>query len=87
MKQYDNLLFDKLFRAELLNNPKEAIAKLNYQQNDNVEYKVVTNTKNTVYIVMIDESLLMNIYLGELHAGSVATASTANYLQNYMNYF
>ncbi len=59
MKNNSNILFDKSFRSELLNNPKKAINELNNQYND-IEYKVVVNTKDTVYFVITDIAIDMS---------------------------
>ena len=73
MEQKNKLLFDKSFRDKLRNNPKKEITGLDYKNND-IDYKVVTNTKHTTYIVFNDQSL--NIKLNNIQAGT-QTVSTA----------
>ncbi len=85
MEQNYKLLFDKSFRNRLRNNPKVEISKSNHQDH-NTEYKIVTNTKDIVYIVMPDDSLykeLDNINVGGSIASSAACVSTVGSASTY----
>ena len=64
---------DKQFRNKLRDDPMAAINKLNDESKTDAEFKVVTNTKDTVYIVIPSHELVAN--LDTLQAG--VEASTA----------
>ncbi len=65
----ENLILDKELRNELRKNPKLALNKL-YNKNNDIEIVVVTNTKDTTYIAVLDNP---NIQLdGDL--GSITAA-------------
>ena len=45
-------LYDKDFRRELMENPKEVVLELGLKLENDVEIKVVENTKNNYYIAI-----------------------------------
>ncbi len=49
----NNKIFDKAFRNELRNNTKDAMSKLQGESNKDAKFNVVTNTKNTIYVVFL----------------------------------
>ncbi len=82
---YNELLFDKSYRKRLRNNPNKEMIGLDYKNVD-IEYKVITNKKDTVYIVLADKTLSkkLDTVLAGVHtptstigsAGTVGSAST-----------
>ncbi len=67
-KQHNNInLFDKDFRKQLRDNPSDAI-KTNIDTVNDVEYKVVTNSKYITYFVMPDHSSYQE--LDKIQAGT-----------------
>ena len=84
----DNML-DKEFRNKLRDNPVTAINNLVDVENKDVEFKVITNTKDTIYVVFPNKSLKAEdiknlVAAGELpvstagSAGSISTVGTAS---------
>jgi hypothetical protein len=76
-------LYDKQFRNRLLSDPMKYAGELGYEAVEGVEFKVVKNTKNTIYIsfggVKFKNGSLTGIQAaGESStAGSLGTATTA----------
>ena len=79
------ILFDLDFRKKLRANPKLCLEKLEPQivVNDNVEYIIKTNTRDTQYFIFVDMSELNDELVKEIQggvgtstAGSVGTAGT-----------
>lgn len=79
-------LYDKEFRAQLVEDPKAALAAMSAEQSEpayapdgNVEYKVVKNTKDTIYVVL--ENPGAEIDLDNIQAAgvtsSISTGGTA----------
>ena len=54
-------LFDKDFRRELMENPKDTMSELNSKLGNNVEFKVVENTKEKFHIVFLNNKLSDNL--------------------------
>ena len=54
-------LLDRQFRNKLRDNPMAAINKLNDESKTDAEFKVVTNTKDTVYVVLPGEHLQQDL--------------------------
>ena len=72
-------LFDKDFRRELMENPKEVVLELGLKLENDVEIKVVENTKERFHLVFPNNELLddlLNISASGCH-GCVGTAGTA----------
>ncbi len=75
MKNINELLFDKEFRQQLREN-KSAIDTLYQYGEEDIEYKVVTNSKNITYIVIPSKDLYTS--LDNINAASAAhTAGSA----------
>ncbi len=65
-------LFDKEFRSKLRKNPK-VIYEMGFDYQDDVQYEVVTNTKDKIYVVFPSPTQDW----GDIRAGvSASTAST-----------
>ncbi len=74
----NNMLFDKEFREQLRSNPQKTAKNIYNQDLDNVEYKVLTNTKNTTYVVLPSKELMLD--LGDINAagGCVSSAGSVS---------
>ncbi len=80
-------LLDKQFRNQLRDNPTIAINKLNNKSKTDVEFKVVTNTKNIVYVVFPNYELVANLDTLQAGvkastAGSIGSAGSASTLSS-----
>ncbi len=72
----NNMLFDKKLRKQLRNNPQQVAQNIYNQDLDNVEYKVLTNSKDTMYVVFPSKKLMLD--LGDVNAaGNSSTISSA----------
>ncbi len=84
-QELNKQLLDKSFRHNLRDDPKKVIEDINNYDNNNVSIKVVTNTKDKIYLVFPDKSLPQdwdNISAGVKAStagsvGSVGSISTA----------
>ena len=72
-------MFDKTFRAQLINKSRQSLAELLGDAYDpNVEYKICCSDANTTYIVMPDNNQNSDYDLEQINAaGSTSTASSA----------
>ncbi len=77
ISQIKELMNDKTFRANLINDPDTYAQQLGYIKVDGVDFKVVTNTKTIFYCVMLDYKILNNTDLQMFQAAKTGTASTA----------
>ncbi len=73
-----NLLNSKQFRSKLRNYPTSTINELSNENNKDIEFKVITNTKNTTYVVLPNHSLSIKdieklTAAGELRGSSAAS--------------
>ncbi len=89
MKNINKLLLDKEFRKQLRED-KSAISTLYQYNKEDVEYKVVTNSKDKIYVVIPNEDLylnLENINAAATHTvgsgGSVSTVGTLSTAGSY----
>ncbi len=71
-------LFNKQFRNQLRDNPTATISELNNKGNNDIEFKVLTNTKDTVYVVLPSKSLQQE--LNNIAAAGETPSSTAGSL-------
>ncbi len=67
MQKYSSLLLDKNFRKRIRVSPKLIIKEID----NNIKYKIVTNTKDTIYLVFSNTE----INLGKLQAGIKASTT------------
>ena len=74
-------LFDKDFRRELMENPKDTMSELNSKLGNNVEFKIVENTKDVFHIVFPRQELLND--LENINASKWDNASTAASVSTY----
>lgn len=77
ISQMETLMSDKIFRANLINDPDTYAQQLGYVKTDGVDFKVVANTKTTFYCVMLDYESFNEVDLQAFQAGETGTASTA----------
>ncbi len=76
MIDFNKLYTDKSMRKKLLENPSEVLKKANVETMEGIEFKVVINTKDTVYFVVLANDYLSSD-LNKLQAGvKVSTAGT-----------
>ncbi len=57
----NNIWFDKKFREQLRSNPQQLANNIYNESLDNVEYKVFTNSKDTMYVVFPNKELMLNL--------------------------
>ncbi len=76
------LFYDKKWRRALRKNAHLELRALNYKLEDNVDILVITNTKNTTYVILPDNNYVVHNDLTYINvarsdcASTVATGST-----------
>ncbi len=81
---FTKLYANKAMRKNLLDNPRKALEKVNIELMENIEFKVVVNTKETFYFIIQDKNLydtnVSNINAGKPEyissIGSIGTVGT-----------
>lgn len=73
---YNNII-DKEFRKKLIANPSKYAKELGYDIKDDTQIKVVKNTKNIMYINLVEVDGSKELDLTQVQAAGTSTAGTA----------